>query len=91
LASYFVIAQVRINYQGEHRNYGDQDKIKEHVKSHLKDVPHPEEISEEDELYYLFSIHDTNQDVGDTDAMIEDNERLEPRESRFAAGSEFDI
>ncbi|CAG8729371.1 3598_t:CDS:2, partial [Racocetra fulgida] len=121
-------------------------------------VPHPEEISDEDELYYLFSIHDTNQDgyldghelrgaftddhedsdntnvlkmeeivemidhalleddmnnefngdlkllfvnfldafflpngVGDTDAIIEDNERLEPRERRFAAGSEFDI
>ncbi|CAG8617237.1 9982_t:CDS:2 [Dentiscutata erythropus] len=63
LALHCVIAQVRINYQGEHRNYGDQAKIKEHVKNHLKEVEHPpDEISDDDELYYLFSIHDTNQD-----------------------------
>ncbi|CAG8633679.1 740_t:CDS:1, partial [Acaulospora colombiana] len=30
--------------------------------SHLKDIPHPEEMTEDDELYYLFSIHDANHD-----------------------------
>ncbi|CAG8646741.1 3204_t:CDS:2, partial [Scutellospora calospora] len=62
LSLHFVIAQIKIDYQGEHRNYGDHAKIQEHVRNHLKDVPHPDEISEEDELYYLFSIHDTNND-----------------------------
>ncbi|CAG8706539.1 2300_t:CDS:1, partial [Acaulospora morrowiae] len=33
-----------------------------HVKNHLKDIPHPEEMTENDELYYLFSIHDFNRD-----------------------------
>ena len=33
-----------------------------HVKKHLKDVPGLETLSEDDELYYLFSIHDVNHD-----------------------------
>ncbi|CAG8530459.1 4436_t:CDS:2 [Ambispora gerdemannii] len=54
--------QTRINYQGEHSNYGDHAKIKQHITEHLKDVQHPPDMSETDELYYLFTIHDINKD-----------------------------
>ncbi|CAG8766156.1 29656_t:CDS:2 [Gigaspora margarita] len=80
LTLHIVIAEVKINYQGEHRNYGDHAKIKEHVKNHLKDIEHPpDEISDEDELYYLFSIHDINHDG-----------YLDGHELRGAFAEEFD-
>ena len=35
-----------------------------HVKNHLKDIPgqNLEELTEDEELYYLFSIHDVDHD-----------------------------
>ncbi|KAG9296396.1 hypothetical protein G9A89_014988 [Geosiphon pyriformis] len=57
-----VSSQAHINYKGEHSNYGDHSRFKEHVKQHLKDLPHPPDMTEDDELYYLFSVHDINQD-----------------------------
>jgi len=57
----FTLANTHINYQGEHNNYGDHAKIRQHVKNHLKDIP-VGELTDDDELYYLFSIHDVNHD-----------------------------
>ncbi|GES94301.1 multiple coagulation factor deficiency protein 2-like [Rhizophagus clarus] len=58
------LANTYINYQGEHSNYGDHAKIRQHVKNHLKDIPGQnfEEMTDDDDLYYLFSIHDVNRD-----------------------------
>jgi len=36
--------------------------VPRHVQQHLKDIPHPEKLSADDELYYMFSIHDVNKD-----------------------------
>uniref|UniRef100_A0A1D1XDQ8 Multiple coagulation factor deficiency protein 2 n=1 Tax=Anthurium amnicola TaxID=1678845 RepID=A0A1D1XDQ8_9ARAE len=60
----FALATSYINYQGEHNNYGDHEKIRQHVKNHLKDIPGQnfEELTDKDELYYLFSLHDANHD-----------------------------
>ncbi|CAG8608341.1 6814_t:CDS:2, partial [Paraglomus occultum] len=57
-----LASQQAINYEGEHQNFGDSARVKEHVQQHLKDIPHPEKMSADDELYYLFSIHDVNKD-----------------------------
>jgi len=60
----FTLATTYINYHEDHNNYGDHAKIRQHVKSHLKDIPGQnfEELTDDDELYYLFSIHDVNHD-----------------------------
>ncbi|CAG8484920.1 3318_t:CDS:2, partial [Rhizophagus irregularis] len=60
----FSLANTYINYQGEHNNYGDHAKIRQHVKNHLKDIPGQNfgEMTDDDDLYYLFSIHDVNRD-----------------------------
>ncbi|CAJ0887902.1 5279_t:CDS:10 [Entrophospora sp. SA101] len=58
-----AFATIQIQYDKDHNNYGNHERIKQHVVEHLKEANLPYgTLKENDELFYLFSIHDINND-----------------------------
>ncbi|TPX69299.1 hypothetical protein SpCBS45565_g02548 [Spizellomyces sp. 'palustris'] len=55
-----------INYKSEHSNYGDFHKYAQSARDHLVSQDLSEEAlpksTEEEDLYYFFSLHDYNED-----------------------------
>ncbi|KAK4508871.1 uncharacterized protein ATC70_013494 [Mucor velutinosus] len=54
-------------YKEPHSNYGDEKKNKHHIQEHMRAMAKDDddkvpELSEQDMIYYLFVIHDTNGD-----------------------------
>ncbi|KAG0171922.1 hypothetical protein DFQ28_000787 [Apophysomyces sp. BC1034] len=86
-------------YKDPHSNYGAEKKTKEHIKEHIKsmlktgdDLP---DLDDQDMIYYLFVIHDLNND-GYLDghelrAAFTDFEEDEPNPTQFVALDEVSV